>query len=518
VEDSQKEPQSLQPRDWLTPGEVAALLRVSEDALLRAARRGAVPCLRVGREFRFFQAALVEAAVTPITKTTAAAPGGAAPREPAPPPHPVRPGAGLSHRASEAAGKRAETSRQAIKACGELAASFADQRRRDAERAPQDNVRAWRWVAHHRPDLEAIALRHALDFEEFVPQVHRRVRRKRVELAENVVAELDQLIERHSLYDAWSVEPPSEAFPTTVTVAIRSDEEASFTHNVRTKELWLTPRDLTARVDRVGEVASASASAELRLGDIVSANVARMVDRRENARRLADWERRGANPDRLPNLLPSRTTWFLRLTPTDVIEVPFDHPGRHALTSYLVGSGSLAEVLADLGREDAIPDWLTLPGVPHWWRFPDSDSDVSANDDTERLESSLRALASLGRIFAEHDERRALEFDRIELALTQSEASEIRRLAVDEGQADAAIGRAFRTVWDEFVAEPSVRATTDDDIGKRLCAVVAAHFGEDVTAAPWKRPGAPVTQKRSRHQPFAALGLDEGKGLLQNGE
>jgi hypothetical protein len=50
VEDSQEEPQSLQPHDWLTPGEEAALLRGSVDALRRAARRGAVPCLRTGRE------------------------------------------------------------------------------------------------------------------------------------------------------------------------------------------------------------------------------------------------------------------------------------------------------------------------------------------------------------------------------------------------------------------------------------------------------------------------------------
>jgi len=430
---------------------------------------------------------------------TAAAPGGAPPREPAPPPHPIRPGAGLSHRASEAAGKRAETSRHAIKACGELATSFADQRRRDAERAPLDNARAWRWVARHRPDLEAIARRHALDFAELVPQVHRRVRRKRVELAENVVAELDQVIERHSLYDAWSAEPPSEAFPTSVTVAIRPDEEALFTHYGRTKEPWLVPRELAARVDRVGGVASAAASAELRLGDIVSANVAWVVNRRENARRLADWEQHGANPDRLPDVLPSRTTWFLRLIPTDVIEVPPEHPGRHALVSYLIGSVSLAEALADLGWEDAIPDWLTLPGVPRWWRFPDPGSDVSAGHDTERLESFPRALASLGRIVAESDERRARDYGRIEMVLTEAEALEIRRLVVDEGQSDEAIGRAFRTVWDEFVAEPSVRATTDEDIGKRLCPVVAAHFGEDVTAAPWKRPDAPVTQKRSRH-------------------
>ena len=54
--------------EWLTPPEAAALLRVPLDALLRAARRGEVPCLRVGKEFRFSRATLTEATVAPLAK------------------------------------------------------------------------------------------------------------------------------------------------------------------------------------------------------------------------------------------------------------------------------------------------------------------------------------------------------------------------------------------------------------------------------------------------------------------
>jgi excisionase family DNA binding protein len=237
---SVEDPKLPHPSDWLTPREAAALLRVPEDALQRAARRGTVPCLRIGREFRFSGAALADAAVAPVATTAAAAPQEPAPRDPTNPPNPLRPGAGLSRRASEAARKRVEASRQAIKACTDLVASLADERRRDAERTPQDNARAWRWVAHRRPDLEAIAHRHALEFRELVSAAHRRVRWKRVDLPEAIVADLNQLIEQHSLYDAWSAEPPPETFPTRVTVAIRPDEEASFVLHARTKERGLT--------------------------------------------------------------------------------------------------------------------------------------------------------------------------------------------------------------------------------------------------------------------------------------
>jgi hypothetical protein len=411
----------------------------------------------------------------------------------------------LSRRASEAARKRSEASRQAIKVFSDLAARLADERRREAERAPQDSARAWRWVAHHRPDLEAIARRHVLDFGELIAAAHRRVRRKRVDLPAEVIAEFDQLNKHHSLYDAWSAEPPSETYPTTVTVAIDPDpdEEAVFTHYARTKEPWLTRRKLDARFDQVGEATHVTVSAELRLGDIISANVGRSMDRRENARRLADWERRGSDPNRLPDLLPSRTTWFLRLTPTDVLEVPPDRPGRPALVSYLVGSSSLAEALAGLGLEEAIPDWLTLPGVFQWWRLPNLDLDVKADDNPERLEAFLRAWATLGRIVTDINERDAREYARIELALTSAEAMEVRRLAVDEAQSHAAIGSAFRAVWDEFVAEPGARASTNEDVGKRLCTVIAAHFGEDPAAPPLKRSEAPAAtmQRRDTRSP-----------------
>jgi hypothetical protein len=285
-----------------------------------------------------------------------------------------------------------------------------------------------------------------------------------------------------------------------VTVPIRPDEEASFTHYARTAEPWLTTLELDARVDRIGDVVQRIASAELRLGDIISANVARVVDRRENARRRAEWERRGWDLERLPDLLPSRTTWFLRLSPTEVFEVSSGHPERHALVSYLIGSISLAEALAALGREDAVPDWMTLPSVPQWWRFPDPGAGAGDEEETTRLEQLLRAWGPLARVFGDIDARSSRDYERVERALTQPEAAEIRRLAVEEEQSYAAVGRAFLTVWDEFVADPGAPAASDEDIGKRLCVVVAAHFGEDYTTSPWKRPDTPVTHKRVRGQ------------------
>jgi excisionase family DNA binding protein len=186
----------------MTPTEAAALLRVPEDALLRAARRGGVPCLRIGQEFRFPRSELTEAAVAQVAKAAPAAFRGVPPRDPTTPSHPVRPGAGLSHRASEAAMKRAEDSKQAIRAVEDCATFLADKRRRAAERAPWDNARGWRWVAHHRPELEAIARCHGLAFGELVRASHRRARWKPVDLPGPVAADFSELTEKHSLYDA----------------------------------------------------------------------------------------------------------------------------------------------------------------------------------------------------------------------------------------------------------------------------------------------------------------------------
>jgi len=45
-------------RKFLTPDEVAALLRVSPDAIRRLLRRGALPAIRIGRMWRVEEAAL----------------------------------------------------------------------------------------------------------------------------------------------------------------------------------------------------------------------------------------------------------------------------------------------------------------------------------------------------------------------------------------------------------------------------------------------------------------------------
>jgi hypothetical protein len=200
---------------------------------------------------------------------------------------------------------------------------------------------------------------------------------------------LDRLAEQRPNYGAWSAEPPPGTFPTSVTVAVGPEEEADFDHHSRAAD-GFEHQALEAAVERVGDEARATAHANLRLGDLISASVAKTSDRQENERRWAEWKSRGADTNNLPETLPSRITRFLRVSPTEVIEIPPGHPGAQPLVSYLTGSASLAEVLAALGREDAIPDWLSLPGVPAWWTFPVPESDPK--DEAATNGSSIGAV------------------------------------------------------------------------------------------------------------------------------
>jgi hypothetical protein len=99
------------------------------------------------------------------------------------------------------------------------------------------------------------------------------------------------------------------------------------------------------------------------------------------------------------------------------------------------------------------------------------------------------------------DEELSHTYERIERSLTEAEAVEIRRLVFEEGQRELAIGQAFRVVWDEFIAEPGTRPESDETVGKHLCAVAAAYYGEDAAAPPWKRPDEPAVPKRGRRKP-----------------
>lgn len=344
--------------EWLTPPEAAALLRVPQDALLRAARRGEIPCLRVGKEFRFSRVTLTEATVAPVATSAPAAATGRPPSgPPAPQARPARPGAGLPHRASAEARLRAERARQIVKTFEQVVEDLAQRRRWDAEQAPRQNERAWRWVAQHRAELEALASSHGLEFVQLVHAAHRHLRRKATDLPEAVTAELDRLEKQRSTYSAWSADPPPGIFRTSAVVAIGPDEEATF-HHVMPADDDIDREPLEAAIERVGDEVRATAHADLRLGDLISVSVMKIVDRQESDRRWTDWKSRGADTNNLPETLPMRITRFLRVSPTEVIEVPPDHPGTQPLVSYLIGSASLAEVLAGLGREDAIPDWL----------------------------------------------------------------------------------------------------------------------------------------------------------------
>lgn len=486
--------------EWLTPPEAAALLRVPLDALLRAARRGEVPCLRVGKEFRFSRATLTEATVAPIVKPEPTPDVALSSLEPgARQAAPVRPGAGLPHRASAEARLRAERSRQVVKTLEEVAQDQARRRRWDAEQAPRENERAWRWVAQHRAELEALASSHNLEFPQLVHAAHRHLRRKTTDLPETLTAELDRLAEQRSAYGAWSAEPPPGAFATSATVAVGPEEEADFWHHRRVAD-EIKDQRLDAAIERVGGEAHATARADLQLGDLISASVARTVDVLENKRRWAEWKRRGADTKNLPETLPSRTTWILRVSPDEVIEIPPDHPGIQRLISYLTGGASLAEALAALGRGDAIPDWLRLPGVEAWWIFPMPEPDPKDEEDDRQVERWCGAWTALAPLFARWYEEDSHTYERIERTLTEAEAAEVRRLVVDEGQREPAIGQAFRAVWDEFVAQPGTRPETDETVGRHLCAVAAAHFGEDPGSPPWKRPEEPAPPKQRRRK------------------
>jgi excisionase family DNA binding protein len=484
--------------EWLTPPEAAALLRVPQDALLRAARRGEIPCLRVGKEFRFSRVTLTEATVSRLTISASAAASGSPPSGPlAPQTRPMRPGAGLPHRASAEARLRAERSRQIVKTFEEVATAEARRRRWDAEQAPRQNERAWRWVAHHRAELEALAVSHGLEFVHLAHAAHRHLRRKATVLPEAVTPQLVRLEEQRSVYGAWSAEPPPGTFPTTAAVAAGLDEEAAF-HHLTPSADGLERQRLEAVVERIGDEVRATAHTDLRLGDLISVSVMKTLERRENSRRWAEWKIRGADTDNLPETLPSRITRFLRVSPTEVIEIPPDHADSEPLISYLIGGASLAEVLAGLGREDAMPDWLKLPGVPAWWAFPTPEPDAREEEEDKRLEQWSRAWMALAPIFARMDGEHSRTYERIESALTEAEAAEIRRRVCEEGQREPTIGQAFRAVWDEFIAEPGARPETDGTVGRHLCAVVAAHYGEDFSVPPWKHPEEPPPSKPRR--------------------
>jgi hypothetical protein len=345
--------------------------------------------------------------------------------------------------------------------------------------------------------LEALASSHGLEFVRFVHAAHRHLRRKATDLPEAVTAELNRLEKERSTYGAGSAPPPPGTFRTSATVTIDPHQEAAF-HHATPADDDLDRELREAAVERVGDRVRATAHADLRLGDLISVSVMTTADRQESDRRWADWKSRGADTDNLPKSLPMRITRFLRVSPTEVIEVPPDHPGTQPFVSYLIGSASLAEVLAGLGREDAIPDWLTLPGVPAWWTFPAPEPDPKEEEDGKRLEQWCRTWIALAPVFARMDDEHSRTYERIERTLTEADAAEVRRLVCEEGQREPAIGQAFRAVWEEFVAEPGARPDADETVGRHLCAVVAAHYGEELSTPPWKRPEEPAPPRPRR--------------------
>jgi hypothetical protein len=101
--------------------------------------------------------------------------------------------------------------------------------------------------------------------------------------------------------------------------------------------------------------------------------------------------------------------------------------------SYLIGSTSLGEALAAFGRKDAVPDRMRLVSVPQRWRFSDTDTGAGDEEETTRLEQFLWVWCSVVGTFRDIEARSSRDFERVERSLTQPEAAEIWRLAV-EGQ------------------------------------------------------------------------------------